>query len=77
MDFTKLFSLEGKIALITGGSRGIGKMLLEGYLAAGCEKVYITARKREQIAETLAEFEASYPGKVIGLPGDLSQMDEI
>ncbi|MEQ1499532.1 MAG: SDR family NAD(P)-dependent oxidoreductase [Novosphingobium sp.] len=77
MDFTKLFSLEGKVALITGGSRGIGKMLLEGFLAAGCEKVYITARKRKQIAETLAEFEAQYPGKVIGLPGDLSQMDEI
>jgi NAD(P)-dependent dehydrogenase (short-subunit alcohol dehydrogenase family) len=77
MDFAKLFSLEGKVALITGGSRGIGKMLLEGYLAAGCERVYITARKREQIAETLAEFEAAYPGKVIGLPGDLSQMDEI
>ncbi len=77
MDFTRLFSLEGKIALITGGSRGIGKMLLEGYLAAGCERVYITARKREQIAETQAEFEAQYPGKVIGLPGDLSQMDEV
>ena len=35
MDFAKLFSLEGKIALITGGSRGIGKMLLEGYLPPG------------------------------------------
>ncbi len=77
MDFSKLFSLEGKIALITGGSRGIGKMLVEGFLAAGAEKVYITARKREQMAETIAEFDAQYPGKVIGLPGDLSQMDEI
>ena len=77
MDFTKLFSLEGKIALITGGSRGIGKMLLEGYLAAGCERVYITARKKAQLDETVAEFEAQYPGKVIGLPGDLSQMDDI
>jgi NAD(P)-dependent dehydrogenase (short-subunit alcohol dehydrogenase family) len=77
MDFAKLFSLEGKVALITGGSRGIGKMLLEGYLAAGCARVYITARKREQLAETEAEFNAAYPGKVIGLPGDLSQMDEI
>jgi NAD(P)-dependent dehydrogenase (short-subunit alcohol dehydrogenase family) len=77
MDFTKLFSLEGKVALITGGSRGIGKMLLEGFLAAGCERVYITARKREQLAETEAEFNAQYPGKVIGLPGDLSQMDDI
>ena len=77
MDFTKLFSLEGKVALITGGSRGIGKMLLEGFLAAGCERVYITARKREQLAETEAEFNATYPGKVIGLPGDLSQMDDV
>ena len=77
MDFTKLFSLDGKVAMITGGSRGIGKMLLEGFLAAGCERVYITARKREQLAETEAEFNAAYPGKVIGLPGDLGQMDEI
>ncbi len=77
MDFAKLFSLEGKIALITGGSRGIGEMLLEGFLAAGCERVYITARKREQLAETAARFEAQYPGKVIGLPGDLSQMEAI
>jgi NAD(P)-dependent dehydrogenase (short-subunit alcohol dehydrogenase family) len=77
MDFSKLFSLEGKIALITGGSRGIGKMLLEGYLAAGCERVYITARKKAQLDETVAEFEARYPGKVIGLAGDLSQSDGI
>ena len=77
MDVNKLFSLDGKVALITGGSRGIGKMILAGYLAAGCARVYITARKREQIAETVAEFETQYPGKVIGLPGDLSQMDEI
>jgi NAD(P)-dependent dehydrogenase (short-subunit alcohol dehydrogenase family) len=77
MDFAKLFSLEGKIALITGGSRGIGKMLVEGYLAAGCERVYITARKREQVAAAVAEFDAQYPGKVIGLPADLSQIDEI
>ncbi|MFM5885556.1 MAG: SDR family NAD(P)-dependent oxidoreductase [Novosphingobium sp.] len=77
MDFTKLFSLDGKIALITGGSRGIGKMLLEGYLAAGCARVYITARKKAQLDETVAEFEALYPGKVIGLAGDLSQSDGI
>ena len=77
MDFTKLFSLEGKIALITGGSRGIGKMLLEGYLAAGCERVYITARKKVQLDETVAEFETQYPGKVIGLAGDISQADGI
>lgn len=77
MDFTKLFSLKGKVALITGGSRGIGKMLLEGFLAAGCERVYITARKKAQIDETVDEFETQYPGKVIGIAGDISQSDGI
>ncbi len=73
MDFAKLFSLEGRTALITGGSRGIGKMLVEGFLAAGCERIYITARKTAQIEETVAEF----GDRVVGLPGDLSQMDGI
>lgn len=77
MVISTLFSLAGKVALITGGSRGIGKMLLQGYLAAGCERVYITARKDWQLAETVAECDLTWPGKVIGLPGDLGQMDEI
>jgi NAD(P)-dependent dehydrogenase (short-subunit alcohol dehydrogenase family) len=73
MDFAKLFSLEGRIALITGGSRGIGEMLLEGYLAAGCERVYITARKAQQLEETADK----YGDKVVGLPGDISRMEGI
>jgi NAD(P)-dependent dehydrogenase (short-subunit alcohol dehydrogenase family) len=77
MDFGKLFSLEGRVALITGGSRGIGKMLLEGFLAAGCARVYITARKVSVVEETAAEYDAQYPGRVIAIPGDISQMDGI
>ena len=73
MDFAKLFSLEGRVALITGGSRGIGEMLLEGYLAAGCERVYITARKAQRLEETAAKF----GDKVVGLPGDISRMEGI
>ena len=73
MDFPKLFSLEGKIALITGGSRGIGKMFVEGFVAAGCERVYITARKAQVVEETAAEF----GDKVIGLPGDISRIEGI
>jgi len=73
MDFAKLFSLEGRVALITGGSRGIGEMLLEGYLTAGCERVYITARKAQQLEETAAK----YGDKVVGLPGDISGMEGI
>jgi len=41
-----LFSIEGKTALVTGGSRGIGEMIAAGFLASGA-KVYISSRKAE------------------------------
>ena len=67
-----LFSLAGKVALITGGSRGIGEMIAEGYVRAGA-KVYITARKAPEClatAERLSEI-----GTCIALPGDASGAD--
>lgn len=50
-----LFSLEGRVALITGGSRGIGKMIAEGFLHQGA-KVYISARKSGALEETATEL---------------------
>ena len=47
--FENLFSLEGRTALVTGGSRGIGKMIAAGYLAHGA-KVYISSRKADACA---------------------------
>lgn len=73
MKLNELFGLEGKIALVTGGSRGIGKMIVEGLLEAGCERIYIIARKKEQVDETAAELGE----RVIGLVGDLSNLDGI
>lgn len=66
---TSLFGLEGRRAVVTGGSRGIGRMIAEGLLDAGCE-VIITARKIEQV--TAAADEMSARGTVIAVPSDVS-----
>jgi len=68
MDFAKLFSLEGRVAVVTGGSRGIGAMIAEGFLDAGAARVYITARKAEVVADTAARLGE----RCIALPGDIS-----
>ena len=75
MNLQSLFSLEGKTALVTGGSRGIGAMITEGLVAAGC-RVYISSRTAEACDET-AERLRNYPGECLSLPGDVSTMGGI
>jgi 2-deoxy-D-gluconate 3-dehydrogenase len=61
-----LFSLQGRVALITGGSRGIGKMIAEGFIAQGA-KVYISARKADACNQTAAELSKD-GGTCISIP---------
>jgi NAD(P)-dependent dehydrogenase (short-subunit alcohol dehydrogenase family) len=70
MDTSKLFSLEGKVALVTGGSRGIGKMIVEGFLAQGAT-VYISSRKRD-VCDAVAQ---ELGPKCFSLPQDVSNVE--
>jgi NAD(P)-dependent dehydrogenase (short-subunit alcohol dehydrogenase family) len=66
---SELFSIAGKTALVTGGSRGIGLMIARGFVEAGA-KVYISSRKAEVCEEVAAEL--SKVGECIALPANLS-----
>jgi NAD(P)-dependent dehydrogenase (short-subunit alcohol dehydrogenase family) len=69
MSAADLFSVAGKTALVTGGTRGIGRMIAEGFVEAGAT-VYISSRKAEACAEVAAEL--SQKGSCTGIPADLS-----
>lgn len=69
MDVQRLFSVRGKVALVTGGSRGIGLMIATG-LAAGGAKVYVAARKRAEVDAAVETLSAH--GAATGVVADLS-----
>ena len=68
---SELFSLSGRVALVTGGSRGIGRMIAAGFLRHGA-KVYITARKAAACDATAVEL--SSLGPCTSLPADVSSV---
>ncbi len=71
LNINSLFAVAGKTAVVTGGSRGIGKMIATGFVENGI-KTYITARKASACEATAAELSALGPGTCIALPADLS-----
>ena len=74
MKINELFNVSGKVAVVTGGSRGIGEMIAAGFLANGV-KVYITARKEAALIEKASELSETYQAECIPVPCDLSTMD--
>ena len=71
-----LFSVEGKVALVTGGSRGIGEMIAAGYLANGA-KVYISSRKADVCDTTAERLSREYGGECISMPANLAEVGAI
>jgi NAD(P)-dependent dehydrogenase (short-subunit alcohol dehydrogenase family) len=69
-----LFDVSGKVAVVTGGSRGIGAMIARGFVENGV-KTYITARKEKELQETAQEL--SRLGECIAIASDLSTVEGV
>lgn len=70
--FPTLFSLKGKVAVVTGGSRGLGLSAASALLQAGCSKVFITSRKASACESACATLNAlpGISGRAISVPSD-------
>lgn len=72
-----LFSMDGKVCVVTGGSSGLGSYMAQGFLEAGAARVYITARSEEKLKAKAAELTALADGDCIALAGDLSHLEGV
>jgi len=73
--FQALFDMTGRTVIVTGGTRGIGRALAEGYVSAGA-RVVIASRKAEACKET-AEHLRSMGGQAIGIPAHTGQLEDL
>ena len=71
LEIQRLFNVSGRVSVVTGGSRGIGRMIAEGFVSNGM-KTYITARKADACDQAAEELSQIGSGKCISLPADLS-----
>ena len=69
-----LFSMTGKVCVVTGGSSGLGSYMAQGFLESGAARVYITARSEDKLVAKAEELSQVADGQCIAVPGDLSDM---
>ncbi|KDE08152.1 gluconate 5-dehydrogenase [Microbotryum lychnidis-dioicae p1A1 Lamole] len=70
------FSVKGKVVLVTGGAKGIGKMITTGYVAAGA-KVYISSRDKKSCDAVAQELTKLGPGSAHSIPADLASYEGV
>ncbi|KAI0051649.1 NAD(P)-binding protein [Auriscalpium vulgare] len=75
-DAQALFNVKGKVVLITGGSRGVGKMIATGFVRNGA-KVYISSRTVKACEETADELNKLGPGTCHSIPADVQKVAEV
>jgi 2-deoxy-D-gluconate 3-dehydrogenase len=71
-----IFSLRSKTAIVTGGNRGIGEGIAQGFASKGCN-IVIAARNKNKIKKTLQAIKESYGIEVLGIPTDVQHEEQI